>query len=55
MKVITLYRRDFLRPYDGDGDHFNSIIIGLGLVVNDDEAFEIDEIEIVVHQATAIT
>ena len=55
MKVITLYRRDFLRPYDGDGDHFNSIIIGLGLVVNDDEAFEIDEIEIVVRQATAIT
>ena len=55
MKEITIYRRDFRSPEDGEGDFFNDIVINLGLAPDYDAAFEIDEVEIVVDQAKAIT
>ena len=54
MNTITLYRRDFVKPFDGGGDFFNDIVINLELAADYDEAFNIDEVEIVVHQATPL-
>ena len=52
MKTISIYRRDFKDPEDGDADFFGDICIQLGLAPDYDEALDIDEIELVVEQST---